>query len=69
MIKIRISSESETELQEAVQYFQKKFPTMNFSKPRMGSNPKYKDDPKFFSYGSPRQKNGKPRRVNFKNRK
>lgn len=69
MLKIRLSSESETELLEAVQYFQNKFPTMNFSKPRLGSNPKYQNDPKYFSYGQPRQKNGKPRRINFKSRK
>ena len=69
MLKIRISEDTFEKCTEAVKWFKKKFPTMTFTTPKLGNNPKYKDDQKWFSYGNPRQLKGKPRRVNFKNRK
>lgn len=69
MLKIRLCHDTEEQLQKAVDYFAKEFPTMRFSKPRKGTNPKYEHAPKWFSYGEPRVKNGKPRRVVFSTRK
>jgi hypothetical protein len=68
MIKIRITGDNFQETREAFEYFKKIFPTMNWSKPKLGNNPKYGDDQKFFSYGTPKILNKKPRKTNFVSR-
>ena len=68
MIKIRLISDSLEEIEKAVEYFSRDFPTLRFTKPKPGTNPKYKDTPQYLSYGQPRQKNGKPRNPNFTSR-
>jgi hypothetical protein len=67
MVKIRISGDNFQEVREAADYMKKLFPTMNFTKPKEGTNPKYEES-KFFSYGTPKILNKKPRKINFKAR-
>lgn len=68
MVKIRLCSENLEEIQDAVELMERMFPKMRFSAPRLGSNPKYADDPKYFSYGEPRIRNKKPVKTDFKRR-
>jgi hypothetical protein len=65
MVKIRLCADDADELEKAVDFFTAVFPDMRFSAARLGSNPKYKDDPKYFSYGEPRIKDKKPVQVDF----
>lgn len=65
MIKIRLCSENPDEVEQVVTLFETLFPAMRFSAVRMGGNPKYKDDPRYFSYGEPRIKNKQPIDVDF----
>lgn len=65
MIKVRLCGEDPDQVEQAVKLFEALFPNMRFSAVRLGGNPKYKDDPKYFSYGEPRIKNKKPIDVDF----
>jgi predicted 3-demethylubiquinone-9 3-methyltransferase (glyoxalase superfamily) len=65
MVKIRLCADHANELEKAVDFFTSVFPDMRFSAVRLGGNPKYKDDPKYFSYGEPRIKDKKPVQVDF----
>lgn len=66
MIKLRISSENPREVEDVISLLESLFPDMRFTAARMGSNPKYADDQKYFSYGEPRVRNKKPIPINFK---
>lgn len=68
MIKIRLCSDDLEEISNAIAYLEKTFPTLRFTAPRIGSNPRYADNPQYLSYGQPRQLNGKPRTPRFKAR-
>ena len=65
MVKIRLQADHKPELEQALTLFRQVFPGMNFSKPRQGSNPKYQDNQKWFSYGQPRVKHGRPVKTDF----
>jgi hypothetical protein len=65
MIKIRLCSENPEVVEAAVTLFEQLFPDMRFSAVRLGGNPKYANDPKYFSYGEPRIRNKKPVDVDF----
>ncbi|MBO0950898.1 hypothetical protein [Fibrella forsythiae] len=66
MVKIRICSEDPHEIEDVTSLFESLFPDMRFTAARLGGNPKYADDPKYFSYGEPRVHNKKPIPINFK---
>lgn len=70
MVKLRICSEDPEEVEQvidrpAARLFEQLFPDMRFSAVRLGGNPKYADDPKYFSYGEPRIRNKKPIDIDF----
>lgn len=65
MVKIRICSEDPDEVEQAIDLFAQLFPDMRFSAVRLGGNPKYANDPKYFSYGEPRIRNKQPINVDF----
>lgn len=66
MVKIRICGDTENEVDTVIELFENLFPEMRWSTPRQGSNPKYAEDQKWFSYGEPRIKDKKPVKVNFR---
>lgn len=65
MVKIRLCSEDPDEVEKVITLFETLFPDMRFSAVRLGGNPKYANDPKYFSYGEPRIKNKQPINVDF----
>ena len=65
MVKIRLCSEDPDEVEAAVALMEALFPQMRFSAARLGGNPKYANDPKYFSYGEPRIRDKKPVKVDF----
>lgn len=68
MVKIRLCGEDDREVEAAVALMEGLFPEMRFSAVRLGGNPKYANDPKFFSYGEPRISNKRPVKVDFADR-
>lgn len=69
MLKIRLCSDNLKEVEKAKEWMEKHIPDMRFSSPRVGTNPKYINDPKWFSYGEPRTRNKKAIKVKLKNYK
>jgi hypothetical protein len=53
LIKIRITADSEAEAITAVALVEQQLAKLNcrMLRPRVGSNPKYADDPKWLAYG------------------
>jgi len=50
-IRIRITADNEKECDQMRKHFLKSHPQLIMSKPRKGSNPKYIENQKWFSYG------------------
>ena len=50
-VKIRLMSTSKSDLEKLRRHFLKKHPQAILGKPRMGTNPKYDDNQKWFVYG------------------
>jgi hypothetical protein len=50
-VKIRLMAESKNEVEKLRRHLLKKHPQIILSNPRQGSNPKYAEKQKWFSYG------------------
>ncbi len=50
-VRVRLMSETKTDLEKLRRHMLKKHPQMIMSHPRMGSNPKYQSAQKWFCYG------------------
>lgn len=50
-VKLRLTGDSEQEVRAAIAHVQQYLPGAKMLKPREGSNPRYADNQKWFSYG------------------
>ena len=50
-VKIRLMSTSKSDVEKLRRHFLKSHPQAILAKPRMGTNPKYDDNQKWFVYG------------------